>query len=215
MSLTCEHACSTVFSTCPKLTGRNELSGYPDRSSPINPRPMAPEDLGAGIVSPDVVCPGVLESMPRTNKSRHGLPTLSPSGGPTPSASMLMAPSGTSSAPGSAWVGTPCRGAASLPSSVGVAGVSYTRDISASHTWGICISSASCTDSHSIGASWCATVGREELGGTKVRSLVLTANGATRDECRGITRCTANHWVIRVAEVWLLPHANHFLRSGK
>jgi hypothetical protein len=155
---------------------------------------MAPEDLGAGAVSPGVVCPGVPESAPHTTKSRHGLPASSPGQGPTQSASTLTAPSGTSSAHGPTQAGMLCGGVAPLPSSVCAVDAYCTCSI---YTYG-----TTYTDSPSVVGSWNTTVRRDKLGATY---------GATRDVCRGITRRTANRRVIGATEVGLLSHTNHFL----
>jgi hypothetical protein len=161
-------------------------------------------------MSPKVVCPSVPKLMPHTTKSRCGLLVLSLGGGPTPSSSMLIASSGASSALASAWVGTPYRRVVPLPSSVSIASISCAHDIGTSCTRGINISGASYADSPDMGASWCATVGHEELRGTEVRSPMLTADGTNRDGCGGVIGRVADRRVSRVAKVQLLLHANQF-----
>jgi hypothetical protein len=177
---------------------------------------MAPEDPRARTVSPRVVCLSVQESVPRTTKSRRGLPALSPDRGSAPSAPTLMVPTGTSSAPGSTWVGTPYRRVAPLPSSTCVIGASAptvlappTPTVSAppAPTTSAPLAHPAPTPATLVVPG--ALPSDAKSSGGMVRSPALTTGGTTRDGC------AANRWMNGVAKVRRLLPTNHFLSSGK
>jgi hypothetical protein len=101
-----------------------------------------------------------------------------------------------------------------LPSCACVIGISHAYIAGVSHACDTGTFGASCVDSPSTGASWCTTVGREEIGGSLVGSPALVADGAAKVGCVGVTKHTADQRMIIVAEVRLLPPRNHLLSSG-
>jgi hypothetical protein len=131
---------------------------------------------------------------------------------------MSLTPSSASKASASAQVWVPYKRAAALPSSACGIGASCAYEIDTSRTYvGASYadpsSSASRTDSSGTNASWCMTVGSEELKWTLVGSPVLIDDGNAMVRCGGVIGHVADQQMIGVAEVQLLPPRNHLLSS--